>query len=74
MPVEDNRENLSICMDYCGTCPSLPSPPQPFLYCARGASNERIIRKGCKCPQCPVWKKYHLESMDPYFCENGKAP
>lgn len=74
MPVEDTKENLSICMEYCGTCPSLPFPPQPFLYCARGKASEGVTREGCKCPQCPVFKNNNLQGQDPYFCEHGKAP
>ncbi len=73
MLVDDNKENLAICMEYCGTCPSLPFPPHPFLYCARGKAKENVDRVGCKCPQCPVFKKYKLAGQDPYFCDTGKA-
>ena len=72
MPVEDKKENLNICMDYCGTCPSLPFPPQPYLFCARGNSDQTIEKKGCKCPMCPVYITNGLKGM--YFCETGKAP
>jgi hypothetical protein len=72
MSVDDTKENLAICMNYCGTCPSLPSPPMPFLYCARGSSSQPIEKLGCKCAQCVVYKKYQLEEL--YFCETGKAP
>ena len=74
MLVDDTSENLNICMDYCGTCPSLPTPPQPFLYCARGKSDKNIEKLGCKCPQCGVYKKYNLQTDNTYFCETGKAP
>lgn len=74
MPVDDTLENLNICMDYCGTCPSLPTPPNPFLFCARGKSDQTIEKLGCKCPQCGVWKKYNLNTDNPYYCETGKAP
>ena len=58
MPVDDTPENLAICMNYCGICPSLPSPPTPFLFCARGKANTQPIeRKGCSCVQCDVWKE-----------------
>jgi hypothetical protein len=72
MTVDDTKENLAICMDFCGTCPSLPTPPNPFLFCARGASKEKIEHLGCTCPKCDVYKKYNLKGM--YFCESGKAP
>jgi hypothetical protein len=74
MPVDNTKENLNICMDYCGTCPSLPTPPNPFLFCARGKSSEAIEKKGCNCPNCGVYKKYNLKGDNPYFCETGKAP
>jgi hypothetical protein len=74
MSVDDTPENLNICMDYCGICPSLPTPPNPFLYCARGESDQKIEKKGCKCPECGVYKKYNLKAENPYFCETGKAP
>ena len=70
--VDDTKENLDICMNYCGTCPSLPFPPNPFLFCARGKAQQKVERKGCKCAQCPVWKKYELKEL--YFCDTGKAP
>ncbi|MCL7412060.1 MAG: DUF2769 domain-containing protein [ANME-2 cluster archaeon] len=72
MPVDDTKENLAICMNYCGTCPSLPYPQQPMLFCARGKSPEKIVKKGCKCPACMVYARYKLKDM--YFCDIGKAP
>jgi hypothetical protein len=72
LPVEDSKENLNICMDYCGTCPSLPFPPQPYLFCARGNSDQTIEKKGCKCPGCPLYITKGLKGM--YFCETGKSP
>jgi hypothetical protein len=73
IPVDDTPENLAICMEYCGICPSLPSPPTPFLFCARGKANAQPIqRKGCTCVKCDVYKKYGLDSL--YFCESGAEP
>lgn len=73
MPVDDTPENLAICMEYCGICPSLPSPPTPFLFCARGKANTQPIeKKGCTCIKCDVYKTYGLDTL--YFCESGKAP
>ncbi len=69
--VDDTLENLFICMEYCGTCPSLPFPPEPLLFCARGCSLEIVSKKSCNCPACPVYKKYRLQNL--YFCETGKA-
>ncbi|AAM04836.1 predicted protein [Methanosarcina acetivorans C2A] len=69
--VADTPENLRICMEHCGTCPSLPFPPEPFLFCARGCSPEKISKKSCNCPTCPIYNKYKLQNL--YFCETGKA-
>ncbi|WP_269850178.1 hypothetical protein [Methanosarcina horonobensis] len=34
--VDDTPENLLICMEHCGTCPSLPFPPEPLLFLCTG--------------------------------------
>jgi hypothetical protein len=36
------------------------------LFCAFGSSNCIKDKKGCKCPGCPVHKKYNLEEV--YYC------
>lgn len=69
--VDDTPENLLICMEYCGTCQSLPFPPEPLLFCARGCSLEAVSKKSCNCPACTIYKKYGLQNL--YFCETGKA-
>lgn len=69
--VDNTPENLLICMEHCGTCPSLPFPPEPLLFCARGCSSETVSKKSCNCPACPIYKKYRLQNL--YFCETGKA-
>jgi hypothetical protein len=69
--VDDTAENLLICMEHCGTCPSLPFPPEPLLFCARGCSAETVSKKSCNCPECSIYKKHRLQNL--YFCETGKA-
>lgn len=69
--VDDTAENLLICMEHCGTCPSLPFPPEPLLFCARGCSSETVSKKSCNCPECSIYKRYGLQNL--YFCETGKA-
>ena len=65
--VEGTGENLDICMQgNCSTCPSYPRAPAEGLYCARGPSKLSIEKKGCNCPECPVWEKNGLSSM--YYC------
>lgn len=69
--VANTPENIRVCMEHCGTCQSLPFPPEPFLFCARGCSSETVLKKSCNCPVCPIYNKYRLQSL--YFCETGKA-
>jgi len=62
--VEDTQENFDICMqDNCSTCPSYHKVPGEGLYCARGPSKLSIEKKGCNCPECPVWEKNRLSGM-----------
>ena len=64
--VEDNAENLSICLDNCGSCPSYPGDREEALYCARGPSSQQVDKKGCNCPECPLWINCGLSAM--YYC------
>jgi hypothetical protein len=65
--VQDNEENFKICMQgNCSTCPSYPKDSGEGLYCARGPSGKEIEKRGCNCPECPVWMDNGLSSM--YYC------
>jgi hypothetical protein len=65
--VEDTPENFKICMDgNCSSCPSLPEGKDEGLYCARGKSKSEVRKKGCRCPECPVWLNGGLGGM--YYC------
>jgi hypothetical protein len=65
--VADNQENFEICVkEYCGKCPSWPGVEGEGLYCARGGSAAKIDRKGCDCPDCPIWVECGLSAM--YYC------
>jgi hypothetical protein len=66
--VEDNRENMETCRDFCGSCPSNPGTDE-WLFCAKGKSEEKIERNGCLCPACQVYMEYELEGD--YFCDEG---
>jgi hypothetical protein len=71
--VEDTQENFDICMQgNCSTCPSYPGGSGEGLYCARGPSKHSIEKKGCNCPECPVWEKCGLSSM--YYCIKVNEP
>ncbi len=72
MKVPDTPENLEICKQYCGTCPTfrenklMESEPHA-LFCARGVSAKKdAVNKGCNCMDCPVAQKYNLKGG--WFC------
>jgi hypothetical protein len=75
--VEDNKENMEICKQFCGPCPSFKpnnlNEIEPHaLFCVRGASekpNNEIDDNGCNCFNCGVFKKHDLEGG--YFCIFG---
>ena len=70
--VEDSAENYRICMQgNCSSCPSYPGKSGEGLYCARGPGLTAIEKKGCNCPECPVWADAGLSSM--YYCGKPKA-
>ena len=71
--VEDTQENFDICLQgNCSTCPSYTGGSGEGLYCARNPSKLSIEKKGCNCPECPVWEKYGLSSM--YYCIKVNKP
>ncbi len=70
--VEDTSENFETCLQgNCNNCPSYPKTSVEGLYCARGKSKATIQRKGCNCPECPVWINNGLSGM--YYCIKGSA-
>ena len=64
--VDDTLENFEICLENCGECPSYPGIEGEGLYCARGSSGVEVTRKGCNCPDCPVWVNCGLGRT--YYC------
>ena len=61
------EENFEICVrDNCGQCPSFPEVEGEGLYCARGPGKRQIERKGCDCPDCPIWVSCGLSRT--YYC------
>jgi Protein of unknown function (DUF2769) len=65
--VPDTPQNESLCI--CGGCPSFPG--KGVLFCAKGASKERVRERGCICPDCKVYGDSHLRDF--YYCEHGQA-
>lgn len=43
----------------------------PGVYCAKGASCLDIVKKGCCCPNCRVYRSHGLK--EEYYCIQGKA-
>ncbi|NIO37845.1 DUF2769 domain-containing protein [Candidatus Bathyarchaeota archaeon] len=66
--VEDNKKNVEICRDFCGSCPSYPGTKE-WLFCSRGRSRRKIEKGGCLCPSCQVYMDCDLSSQ--YFCTEG---
>ena len=70
--IEMNLENLLICMNNCGTCPSYPGNGMEALFCASGKSDSEITEKGCNCVSCPLYDLCS-SSNTAYFCKNGSC-
>lgn len=69
MFVENSPENKSVCLQYCGTCPSYKKDVRKLLFCSRGNLTGEIERTGCKCGMCPVSIKHKLDGG--YYCIHG---
>jgi len=65
--VKDTQQNFEICMQgNCSACPSYPKASGEGLYCARVPSNYTLEKRGCNCPECPLWIGTGLSGM--YYC------
>jgi hypothetical protein len=65
--VKDTPENYETCMKgNCSACPSYPKGSGEGLYCTRGPGKSVVDRRGCSCPECPVWTENGLSGM--YYC------
>lgn len=70
MSVPVTEHNLSTCI--CGECPtSYFSKGIGTLFCAIGISGVVPERRGCNCPECPVFHTCGLSKG--YFCIRGSA-
>jgi hypothetical protein len=78
MPTLSNQlDNKEICAEYCATCPTYTAnhmgnaPPPHLLFCAHGKSACAVTasEKGCRCEECPVYKKDRLSGG--WFCLSG---
>lgn len=72
--LDDTEENSRRCI--CPECPTFladecPKEKMEGLYCAKGRSGCDMVRKGCVCGNCSVWKESNLSKG--YFCINGEA-
>ncbi len=70
--IDMNLENLLICMNYCGTCPSYPGNKMEALFCASGKSSNKIEKNGCNCVSCPLFEQCSINNSA-YFCINGSC-
>ncbi|MDA3941899.1 MAG: DUF2769 domain-containing protein [Spirochaetia bacterium] len=70
--IEMNLDNLLTCMKYCGTCPSYTGNKMEALFCASGESSNTIVKNGCNCVSCPLYKQCSTNNSA-YFCINGSC-
>ena len=65
--IEDSQHNYDICMQgNCSSCPSYPRDSKEGLFCVRGPSQRPLQKRGCSCPECPIWIENGLSGM--YYC------
>ncbi len=69
--IDDNYENETICIKFCGVCPTYPGVKGELLFCARGKSGSPKQKSGCNCGMCDIWNKYNLEDF--YYCIEGAS-
>ena len=68
----DTAENFETCLSgNCSTCPTYRKGSEEGLFCIRGASKTDVVKRGCNCPECPVWAKNGLSGM--YYCLSGPS-
>lgn len=71
--IELNLDNLMVCGEFCGACPSKPSVSGEALFCATGKSSSVIEMNGCNCIECPLFDQCGNDSIG-YFCKYGVKP
>jgi len=67
--VPNTKANMNRCI--CGQCTTYMSEECPQnnvegLYCVAGKTSCDLLKKGCLCGDCPIWKEYKLSKG--YFC------
>jgi hypothetical protein len=67
--VDDNQDNVNICLKYCEPCLSYPGVKGEALFCSRGKSSAPKSKNGCNCGYCEVKRKYSCSGS--YFCIEG---
>ena len=67
--VEDNQENVDICLKHCKQCLTYPGIEGEALFCARGKSSAPKKKNGCNCGYCEVKKKYSCKGA--FYCIEG---
>ena len=68
MKVPNSVKNFSKCI--CIKCPThnvCMKIKLQKLFCAKGKTKCKIIKKNCICQECPITFKYNLKRV--YYCE-----
>lgn len=69
--VEDTPENASVCLEFCGSCPTFSEVEGEALFCARGKSSTPRQKHGCNCSMCTIQGKSGCRGT--YYCINGRC-
>lgn len=59
------------CDSYPGVTAELRQRCMPGVYCAKGESCVEVVKNGCYCPNCGVYRSNGLK--EEYYCITGKA-
>ena len=74
--LEYNARNALKCRcrrfaSYPGVIKELRKQQFPGVYCAKGESRAEVVRDGCDCPECEVYRDHGLK--EEYYCIHGKG-
>lgn len=67
--VKDTKENMEICLEFCGPCPTFPEIEGEALFCARGKSKAPKEKRGYNCGMCSVQSASGCRGQ--YYCIHG---
>jgi len=71
--IQDGLEQTKfMCKEFCGKCSSYQGTGETdFAFCSIGKSTHIKVKKGCLCPQCPIYRMMSLRWK--FHCVEGSA-